>query len=423
MDTRWREIAMSRQGLLGRAWSGRPPCEADDMNSFSPKAVMAGAAAVVALTATVTVGYAAAEPPASNLVDSTQVAHLTSDQLKPVLAGVPFDTASVRYGVTGYRLRYHTTGPDGQPTIASGLVMIPDGGPRKLPVVMWEHGTRAARNGVASMRDDQGDREATELFASAGYLTVAPDYLGLGAGEGHHPYLDTATAVSASADMLRATTAFTDRSNGTVRISGFSQGGAVTMAMSHAVPGVTALAPISGPYDLIGTEFPALVDHLGDGPGQVDPKDATFYIAYWTVAKNRLHHLYSSPAEVFQAPYDKTVEGLFDGSHDDDAIATALPGSPTQLLTPQYLTRLRKPTDALRAAIDAGDGSCRQDPTVPIRLFAADGDRDVPIANTQACLSQLSGKATVVNVGDANHDGSAIRSAPLVLKWFLDQDR
>ena len=389
-------------------------------------------AVVVALAAAVTAAPAAASAgaaaPTGNLLDATPVAHLTADQLKAVLAEIPWPSTHVRYGVTGFRLRYRTTGADHRPTVASGLVVVPDGGPARLPVAMWEHGTRAYRDGVASITAGNGDREAAELFASAGYLAVAPDYLGLGTGEGQHPYMDTATEVSASVDLLRAAASFTGRSDGTVRVTGFSQGGTATMAMAHAVPGITALAPISGPYDLSGTELPALIDRPGDGPGQIDPKEGVFYIAYWTVAMNRLHHLYGHPSEVFQAPYDRTVEALFDGSHDEDTIAAALPDAPAHLLTPQYMARLRHPTGALRAAVASGDGVCRQYIATPVRLFAADGDRDVPIANARVCLAQLHGprehgRATLVDVGDTDHIGSAIRSVPLVLDWLLTQDR
>ncbi len=391
------------------------------MYTFVLRTVVAVLAATV--TAAPAAPSAAAGATASNLVDATPVAHLTADEFRAVLAEIPWDGTHVRYGVTGYRLRYRTTGPDHRPTIASGLVVVPDGGRRRLPVVMWEHGTRAYRLGVASMTAGNGDREATELFASAGYLAVAPDYLGLGTGEGRHPYMDIATMVSASADMLRAAVAFTGRSDGTVRITGFSQGGTATMALANAAPGITALAPISGPYDLAGTEIPALIDHPGDGPGQIDPKAGAFYIAYWTVAMNRLHHLYNNPSEVFRAPYDGMVETLFDGEHDEDTIFAALPGAPDQLLTPRYTVWLRHPTGVLRAAIAAGDGACRQHVVVPAHLYAADGDRDVPIGNARVCLSQLHGRATLVDVGDTDHTASAIRSVPRVLDWFVEQDR
>jgi hypothetical protein len=199
-----------------------------------------------------------------------------------------------------------------------------------------------------------GDREAVELFASDGYATVAPDYLGLGTGPGYHPYLDAASETTASIDMLDAAVAFADRRgrafDPAILVTGFSQGGEAAMALGRALQDgnddrwrLAAIAPISGPYDVQHAQLPGLLDHPGDSSGDVDPISGTFYIASWTVAMNRLHHLYSSSSQVFRAPYAATVEGLFDGNHDQDSVVAGLPGTPAELLRPQSLQALRSP--------------------------------------------------------------------------------
>jgi hypothetical protein len=182
------------------------------------------------------------------------------------------------------------------------------------------------------------------------------------------------------------------------------------------------VAPVSGPYDVQHSELPALIDHPGDGPGEVDPISGEVYVAYWTISTNRLHHIYNSPSEVFQAPYDTVVERLFDGGTSDEDIVAALPGSPAQLLTPQYLQRLRHPAGGLLVALRENDGTCQWHPRVAVRLFAATGDRDVPIANARVCQAQLArhgDDVTITDVGGADHTGSVFRSMPLVLDWFL----
>jgi hypothetical protein len=184
---------------------------------------------------------------------------------------------------------------------------------------------------------------------------------------------------------------------------------------------LTALAPVSGPYDIRRTELPALLQHPGDGPGEIDPIEGVFYIAYWTVAMNRLHHFYDDPAEVFRAPYDETVERLFDGDHPDETIVPELPGSAAGLLTPRYVQRLLHPTGSLLTALRENDRTCQWRPRVPVRLYAADGDRDVPIANARVCQAELRAHGVdvpIVDVGDVDHFGSAIASVPQVLDWF-----
>jgi hypothetical protein len=387
-------------------------------------------AAVLAALVPVSSASAAPAPGRGTTVSVTPLGHLSAAEL---LARSPFDTNRARYGVDAYRLLYRTVDARGRPTTASGLVVLPDGGPRRLPTVVYEHGTQVSRDGVASVDDESVERVAVQLFASAGFAAVAPDYVGLGTGPGAHPYMDVATEVTASVDLLRAADSFAASRHRppdhSLRITGFSQGGQAAMGLAQAVQRGAAplwrlvrVAPVSGPYDVQHSELPALVDHPGEGPGEIDPISGEVYVAYWTIAMNRLHHIYDSPSEVFQAPYDTVVERLFDGDTNDADIVAALPGSPARLLTPQYLQRLRHPAGGLLAALRENDDTCRWRPRVPVRLFASTGDRDVPIANARVCQADLhrhGADVTITDVGDADHSGSVFRSVPLVLDWFL----
>ncbi|MEC3995091.1 lipase family protein [Actinacidiphila sp. DG2A-62] len=219
-----------------------------------------------------------------------------------------YDAPAPRYGVDQYRLVYRTVDADGRATTASGLVVLPDSGARTLHTVAYEHGTLVAKSDAPSV-DESDARVSPTLFAGRGYAAVAPDYLGLGEGPGVHPYMDTATETTASVDMLRAARAFAAGRgrtlDGRVLVTGFSQGGTAATALARALQsGVdphfepAALAPVSGPYDVQHAEIPAA---FGDDP-TLDPKEAAFYFAYWTVAMNRLHHFYDAPSQVFAPP-------------------------------------------------------------------------------------------------------------------------
>jgi hypothetical protein len=125
--------------------------------------------------------------------------------------------------------------------------------------------------------------------------------------------MDVASEVSASVDMLRAAKQFAaDRHvalDDTVRVTGFSQGGTAATATAEALQNgvdrwrLTAIAPISGPYDVQHTELPALVD----------------------------------------------------GNHQDGEIVAAVPPTAAQLLTPAYMERLRHPSGPLLAAMRQND--------------------------------------------------------------------
>ncbi|MFI1912346.1 hypothetical protein [Nocardia sp. NPDC020380] len=206
-------------------------------------------------------------------------------------------------------------------------------------------------------------------------------------------------------------------------MTGFSQGGEAATAVGEALQanqipgfGLAALAPISGPYDVQHVEFPAGVD------GRVSPADAVFYFAYWLTSMNRIYHLYDNPAEAFQPPYTDAAE-LFDGKHDEAAIGKALPPTPDKLLQPAFVSAaLANPTGPLLQAMNASDGTCDWTPHVPVHLYAASGDRNVPIANAQSCLAALhTDQATLTDLGQIDHTTTVHVALPQILTWFQQQ--
>jgi hypothetical protein len=141
---------------------------------------------------------------------------------------------------------------------------------------------------------------------------------------------------------------------------------------------------------------------------------------------NRLYHLYDNPAEVFRQPYAAIVAGLYDGSRSESDILAALPGTYDALLTPQYLARLQHPTGALLQAMRQNDTSCDWRPDVPVRLYGADGDRDVAFSNTEQCQAEFAAygdRVAAVDVGAVDHNTSAELSVPWVLDFLADNAR
>ncbi|MGW4907140.1 alpha/beta hydrolase family protein [Streptomyces sp. NPDC004270] len=359
------------------------------------------------------------------LVSVTPVADRDIRQVQEFLAGQDVAADPVRYGVRAYRLTYRTVDPYGRPTTATGLLTLPKGGAHRLDLVSDTHGTMVHRAYAPSAGEDFG-RIPSYLNAGAGRAVAAPDYLGLGEGPGPHPYMDTASSVTASVDMLRAARTAADRLDrpltGDVYATGFSQGGQVAMALGKALAQgadrhfrLKALAPVSGPYDLEGQEMPGLYD------GRVNDTSGVFYISYWLVAQNRLHPIYKAPSEVFRAPYASRVEALFDGNHEQEDVVKALAPSVKQLLTPAFYERLRHPAGPLLDAMRSGDHTCDWKPEVPVRLYAGDNDTDIPIGNTRTCADTLAGQGArvrVVGQGAVDHFGSLAVSAPQVVRFF-----
>lgn len=360
------------------------------------------------------------------LISAKPVGELSREQATAYVTEYGLDPEKVRNGVRLYLIEYRTVDTDGAPTTASGLAVLPTTDARKLRTVAWLHGTRAYRGDTGSLSDNL-DRGAAVMFAAAGYATAAPDYLGLGTGPGTHPYVTTKPTVTASVDALRATRELA-RSNGKlldreVLVAGFSQGGQAAMFVGRALQERTdrhfrlgAIAPISGPHDISGAELPAALE------GRLDGFVATFYLAYAITAWNREYHLYDDASEAFRAPYDKTVPPLFDSDHTEQEIVAALPKTPQELFTDEFLANLAEPTGTLRHALEANDGACEDwRPRVPVRLYTSAGDRDVSMDNSQNCqrfLAESGAEADLIDLGDIDHFTAGATALPKTLTWF-----
>lgn len=326
-------------------------------------------------------------------------------------------------GVRRYRVEYRTVAADGAPTTASGLVVVPDADTARLRAVSYAHGTIVRRD-EAPTEAGEADRARATLFAAAGYLAVAPDYLGLGTGPGPHPYAHAPSEGTASADLLVAARELLDQQgreiHSEVLVTGFSQGGQAALALARDLRegevdgfGLRAVAAVSGPYAVQEVQAPAALD------GRVGPRSAVVFLAYWIAAMNRIYHLYDRPAEAFRQPYAQRVEKLFDGRHDLLSIGAGLPLTPQELLTPEYLSLARNPTGPVLRAMADSDAVCDWTAGAPVRLYAAPGDRSVPFENSQRCMkSELGADAELIELDDPDHGDTVHAALPQILDWF-----
>ncbi len=410
---------------------------------------LAATLAVAGLTALAGAGAASAAPAVrpSGLSARGQLVSVTPLRTLPTAAAVRseltadgFDPASVRYGVRSFRLVYRTVDSRGRPATASGLMVLPADGARQLRVVSYTHGTEIYRGDAPSRQPSGFEPAPAYTFASAGFAVAAPDYLGLGTGPGLQPYLDLPSETTATLDMLRAVRHYLTGHGETARrdvlATGFSQGGPAALALGRALQDgadpwfrIGALAPISGPYDLPGAEAPAIADgdlvRLNPDP-QLGAKLSVLYAAFGFVALNRVHHVYSSPAQVFQEPYAGTIEALLNGDHTERELVAGTPAQLSDLLTPRGFAMLRQPAGAFEAALKADSSSCDWTPQVPARLYLATGDEQVVNANTGHCQADFAARGArvpAVNLGTPDHDGSrhfgsSAAGTARIVRWF-----
>jgi pimeloyl-ACP methyl ester carboxylesterase len=224
---------------------------------------------------------------------------------------------SLTCSIDVYQLQYETVGARGESTTASGALMVPTGtgsrcqGPR--PILLYAHGasTRKSYN-IADVANNGEGLLLAAVFASRGYIVVAPNYAGYDTSSlSYHPYLN---ADQQSNDMMDALTAARSAFASTnssddnkLFVTGYSQGGYVAMATHRALQAagasVTASAPMSGPYAMA-----AFVDAVFEG--RVTGGAVVNFTLLATSYQHGYGNLYSSPTDVFEAKYATGIDSL-----------------------------------------------------------------------------------------------------------------
>lgn len=258
-----------------------------------------------------------------------------------LVAGTPKCTVSFHY------FQYGTVGGAGETTNASGGIMVPSGadpacqGPR--PVLLYAHGTSLDKNkNMASPQDGEAALIAA-MYAAQGYIVVAPNYAGYEASTlPYHPYLNIDQQAKDMIDGLTAArkgfAAAGANAGSKLFVSGYSQGGTVSMATQRALQlagtPVTAGAHLSGVYAL---------GAFGDAvySGSVNGGATLFAPLLNTSFQRAYGNLYASPSDMYEAAFATGIE-------------TLLP-STTPLNT--LLTQGKLPATALFATDQAAPGT------------------------------------------------------------------
>jgi len=170
-------------------------------------------------------------------------------------------------GVNMYRIIYNTPGQVGYynggavfSQQVSGLVLVPQGVARSAlkGIVLYYHQTSLDKIGVPSFKDVETQAMLAAIYASQGYIVVAPDYVGQGINtEVMHPYVVfPQTNALDGLNMVRATRQFLASEsvinidnaperlplddNQDLYITGYSEGGPYAIWASRLLQGENA---------------------------------------------------------------------------------------------------------------------------------------------------------------------------------------
>jgi len=336
----------------------------------------------------------------------------------------------VRYRVDVYQVVYETIDPQGQPTVASGAVLLPrTWHGLNDEVALWTllRGTVFYDADVPSHGDmpDFGIWRGL-LPAAAGYATAMPDYLGFGASRHMvHPYLIPEPTATASVDMMRATRHLADELGVSLRdevfLSGHSQGGHATLSTLRALEAdhgdefeLSAATAASGTY-----AFSGLADFIFNSEALIAPQVMSLYLLAVTGTRDLGQPL----SYYFEAPYDETVLELHDKTKTNAEIIAGLPSDTTdELFADAFLTAYRgEGALDFKAALALSDVHAGWTPQTPVRLFHGGGDITVPVTQAQAALAGLGGQGADIEleiIEDADHLQTIVPSTLQTIEWF-----
>lgn len=366
----------------------------------------------LALTATLS---ACARPPplaAPPGVELTPVRTISRVEARALLALAGVKGMSVPHPVDCYRLTY--SGPDARFAPQSGLLALPRGVPARR-VAVFLHGTATTRSAVPSKPDGTG-LAAAILFAGNGYAMVAPDYPGMGASPGRHPYYIADAIAPAVTAMISAAQRIEGAPDSPVFLSGFSEGGWATMATLRQLESegrpVLGAAPVAGAFDLAGLSIPAALK--GGAPSH------SLYLAYaaWGQAPYLGQRLDSALTPDIAA----TVERLFAGAPPKEILQT-LPQDPRQMFVPAFLTAADGHGTHWLAESFARNSLHAMTPRAPVRMYY--GSRDVDVVPDEsrraaAAMRARGADVTAIDVGPLGHDASMLAAAPRILAWLRE---
>ncbi len=319
------------------------------------------------------------------------------------LNGLGSNNSNVLYPISIYDIKYESIDENGIIDTLSGLISFPQSNLEAFPILAYQHGTLILDSQAPSITGMSVNNLEILLVGlvttPSGFITVMPDYVGIGDPEKYHPYTIADPHTRALIDILRASKELsltlqnedTFQFNQQLFLIGYSDGGYATLASQKGIEQIyhdeftiTASLPMAGPYDLSGT----MVDYFLSIPEYSQP----YYVPYVLTS----HLWYYEGLDVdfnqyFDPFWADTLASLFDGSHSGGEINNLMPDNPLEILLPEVLSDFENDEDHFfRQTLDMNT-LLDWVPENPIYFFHGLGDDVVPYENAQIAYDTFIG--------------------------------
>ncbi|WP_428030797.1 alpha/beta hydrolase family protein [Ancylobacter sp.] len=343
----------------------------------------------------------------------------------PAFAGIPVTYTPARNGVKLYRVTYPSMIPErgNRPTVATGLLAVPDLPGTGFPMVSYQHGTVYGKQEVPSFIAQSPETALmVAQFAGQGYVVIGADYFGLGLSTEPEGYMVKASHQQATADMLSASRQVLAAMNlaaPKLFLAGWSQGGFVTMALLEKLEtdgiAVSATATASAPVDI----FVALSGFL-DFPRA---NDAPWVTTLFILSSFSFETYYGVPGLARSLIADDYYEVARKAYAREPFDATEIPTDLRKLIRPAYFDapffaasaygRLVLATNAYRWII-----------RTPVRNYYGESDEVITsglgqlAATYQHAIGAGNPAVEAISTGPTTHRGTFATAVPQWKAWF-----
>ena len=289
-------------------------------------------------------------------------------------SGTTFDF-HLSHSVEAFSVQYYTVNHKDELILVSGALILPQDR-ASLGMISMQHGTISRKDHVASVSPENSTEGIIGMLtASMGYITLIPDYPGFGTSNLKHPYLHAKSIVPSVIDFILAAEEYCMENNYVsmkkLFLTGYSEGGYVSLMTQKVIEesysdeiNLTAVAPLSGPYDLHNTFDKIFEDNNFSTPA---------YVAYVLTAYNNIYN-WNSLGSFFQAPYASMMNELFDGSKSWEQVIDALPETLSELMHPDFNSNFVDTEESIVRTALMENTLLDWIPEAPIHFFHGDCD-------------------------------------------------
>jgi pimeloyl-ACP methyl ester carboxylesterase len=333
---------------------------------------------------------ASSHAPAGSLINAVPLSDYAPNTDFRLIA---FSVLSRRsYDVEVVKLTYNTQLEEGLVVQASGIVAIPKSKQGPSPLLSYQHATIFKDSAVPS-NDPLFDMTPI-LAASAGFVSVAPDYIGYGVSKSlTHPYIQAIPTANSVIDLIRATKTYLQQReiklNDQLFLAGYSEGGYASLAAHQKIEAefaneltVTASIAGGGPYDIRATADQVILN---------EPSlDSPAYFAYVVHSYDRLYDLDNLTLRAIASPHHLTIDNYYDGNSTGTMINTLLPRNTNELFNPYFQSEYAGIAGELMLKYRLEQNNVYDwKPEAAVKLFHGQNDNYVDYVNATTALTTM----------------------------------